>query len=61
MAEIHILNNAINVLKNECSRHEICEECPMSKVTTWGYVECQLRPNPCRWKFVKEQKNEQSI
>lgn len=49
------LNEAIIVLKNECSKHELCEECPFVKISAIG-VECQLHYEPYRWKLLKGEK-----
>lgn len=57
MVETNIINGAIMVLKNECSNHELCENCPMSKVISEGYVKCRLHYDPCKWELLKEQKN----
>lgn len=53
MAELQILNNAINVLKNECSNNESCEDCILGKVSRNGYIDCRLHKDPCNWENFK--------
>lgn len=55
MSELSILNNALKVLRNECSKHIFCDTCPMSD----GEV-CMLENEPSGWETLKEQKNEGS-
>lgn len=50
MSELYILNNALMVLKNECSNHIFCDDCPMSD----GEV-CMLKNEPSAWETLKEQ------
>lgn len=54
MSRIDELNEAIAILREECSNHETCEGCPLGK--SYTYMICQLNDDPWRWEKMEEQK-----
>ena len=56
MAEIYILNQAINTLRNNCLNHKKCKGCPFREDKEF---QCKLMHYPCGWANLeeREQKN----
>lgn len=55
MNRIDELNKAIAILRDECSEHEECEECPLCQ--EGKYVNCGLYKDPWSWKKLEEHIN----
>lgn len=57
MTDLYILNNAIRTIKNECSNHKHCKECPMKGTKYKYFYECRfINGNPPEdWELIKEE------
>lgn len=52
MANVEKINEAINILKEECSEHTVCSRCPLC-----SHGECTLSDEPWNWDNIDDPEN----